>query len=510
MSSNYVGQIVADQFRVDAFISAGGMGSVFRVWDLERNVPLAMKVLHADLAEDQVIFERFKREARALRKLKHPNIVPFYGLYLDPSLMFLMQCFSDGPTLNLVLAQVAGALLPVRDIICIIKSLCSAVGFAHTNAIVHCDIKPANILIDQGRQVFLGDFGIARHADSTTTALPGMGTAAYMAPEQIVANMVTKETDIYALGVLLFELFTGRRPFRGSETGTEESGATVNERIRYAHVNLPPPDPRLIIPNIGAHLSAIILIALDKNPANRFSSCQDLLSALCNAYNITPEQIPDRLSAGYTGPPQVIYPDTVHDPKLPKAKPANKLVYMVAGGAVIVILLMIFLTAQGVFDRSKTELLSREYATLTSVANKATQPVVLLQATVTKQPTKTATRVKLTSTSTPYPEYGSCSDGIPHRVQVGDTAKVCTTEDRLILRDNPAADGQEIFRMYPGVKMVIIDGPKCGSQHTWWHVRVKAGSWVWDGSDFATNMDVEGWVREGGFDTDRYFICPDN
>lgn len=184
---------------------------------------------------------------------------------------------------------------------------------------------------------------------------------------------------------------------------------------------------------------------------------------------------------------------------------------MVAGGAVIVILLMFFLTAQGVFNRSsKTELLSREYATLTSIAGTVTQPVIAIQPTDTKQPTKTATRVKPTSTSTPYPEYGSCSDGIPHRVQIGDTARVCTTEDRLILRNNPTASGREIFRMYPGVKMVIIDGPKCGSQHTWWHVRVKAGSWVWDGSDFATNVDVEGWVREGGFDTDRYFICPDN
>ena len=90
MSSILVDQIIANQFRVDAFISAGGMGAVYRVWDLKRNVPLAMKVLHADLAEDQVIFERFQREARALRKLEHPNIVPFYGLYEKYSLIFLL------------------------------------------------------------------------------------------------------------------------------------------------------------------------------------------------------------------------------------------------------------------------------------------------------------------------------------------------------------------------------------------------------------------------------------
>src|SRR5690606_9335553 len=120
LASNLVGQIVANQFRVDAFISAGGMGTVFRVWDLKRNVPLAMKVLHAEMAEDAVIFERFKREARALRKLEHPNIVPFYGLYQTPSLIFLLERFIDGPTLKDILANQTGGTLPSQDVLTII------------------------------------------------------------------------------------------------------------------------------------------------------------------------------------------------------------------------------------------------------------------------------------------------------------------------------------------------------------------------------------------------------
>ena len=180
MSSNIVGQIIANQFRVDTFISAGGMGSVFRVWDLKRNVPLAMKVLHPDLAEDHIIFERFKREARALRKLEHPNIVPFYGLFETDSLIFLLERFIDGPTLKEVLTQKSGLPFSDEDVLCIMKALCSAVGYAHNNNVIHCDIKSANIMVDRGGHIYLSDFGIARHAESDVTAMPGAGTPAYM------------------------------------------------------------------------------------------------------------------------------------------------------------------------------------------------------------------------------------------------------------------------------------------------------------------------------------------
>ncbi len=296
MSSNIVGQIIANQFRVDTFISAGGMGSVFRVWDLKRNVPLAMKVLHPDLAEDQIIFERFKREARALRKLEHPNIVPFYGLYETSSLIFLLQRFIDGPTLKEVLAQRSGSTFSDEDVLCVMKALCSAVGYAHNNNVIHCDIKSANVMVDRGGHVYLSDFGIARHAESDVTAMPGAGTPAYMAPEQILSKTVTKQTDIYAIGVLLFELLTGVRPFRGSENPREQTGNTANERIRYAHLNLPAPDPRQFNPAISPSVSAVVLKALEKDPNARFSSCQELFLTLCEVFDTVPELIPDQLN----------------------------------------------------------------------------------------------------------------------------------------------------------------------------------------------------------------------
>ena len=512
MSSNLVGKVVANQFRVDAFISAGGMGTVFRVWDLKRNVPLAMKVLHADLAEDQTMFERFKREARALRKLEHPNIVPFYGLYQVPSLIFLLERFIDGPTLKEVLAQRSASVMRAENVLCIIKALCSAVGYAHSNNVIHCDIKAANVMIDQGGQIYLGDFGIARHAESDVTAMPGAGTPAYMAPEQILGRTVSRETDIYALGILLFELLTGQRPFRGNETSSERSGNTINERIRFAQLNLPAPDPRLLNPNISPLVSAIVLRALEKDPRARFSSCQELFSALCQAYRVTPEQIPDRLSNIRVSQPPVTPADIPITPA-PSKPTTLKSPLVFIGGAVLLVILMVFvLIPRGNSEppsQPQPPSLDLGIETLSEQpSNNNSQPAELVEPTDTQEHLIIPTDTVPIPTRTPTLNPGDCGDGILQHVEIGDRVEVCTQPDRLILRQIPAMDSPEIFRIYPGVDLVIIDGPKCDSQHSFWKVRVKAGSWVWNGSDFASKSDEEGWVREGGYDDNVYYICP--
>jgi len=496
------------------------MGTVYRVWDLKRNVPLAMKVLHADLADDQVMFDRFKREARALRKLEHPNIVPFYGLYQEPSLIFLLERYIDGPTLKEVLAEKKGLILPAQDILCIIKAISSAVGYAHSNNVIHCDIKAANVMIDKGGHIYLGDFGIARHAESDVTAMPGAGTPAYMAPEQILGKAVTRETDIYALGVLLFELLTGQRPFRGNETSSERSGNTVNERIRYAHLNLPAPDPRVLDPRISGAVSAIVLQALEKDPSARFTSCQELFMGLCSAFGIPPDQVPDRLTSVEVSknpiPPE---PDLVRSGTTKPVVTKSPLMFI--GGAAVLIVVMVFaLLSRGnrgptgipslAIRIVSTETHSPLFSTNPPVPVEPTNTSMSLQPTITKQPTITATRPASTSTNTPLANADPCREGMTRHFNVGDKVRVCTGQDRLILRNDPSPEGSEIFRMYPGVKLVIIDGPNCGSQDTWWFVSVKAGSWVWDGHEFATTSEETGWIREGGRDGDNYYICPEN
>src|SRR3972149_8492524 len=183
------------------------MGAVYRVWDLKRNVPLAMKVLHSDLADDPHMFKRFQREANALKRLTHPNIVQFYGLFHTLDIAFLLERFVDGPSLKDILRQKKQ--LSIQEVLVYLKALCAALGYAHANGVVHCDVKPGNVLIDQGGNIYLTDFGVARHAESTTTTLGTAGTPAYMAPEQIRGEAVTPATDVYALGVMLFEMLTG-------------------------------------------------------------------------------------------------------------------------------------------------------------------------------------------------------------------------------------------------------------------------------------------------------------
>ena len=294
MSSTIIGEVLLNQFRVDEFIQSGGMGAVYKVWDLQRNVSLAMKVLNADLAEDPHIYKRFQREASALKKLSHPNIVPFYGLYKTPDFTFLLERFIDGPSLKEVLKN--NPLPDLQDSLIYLQAICASLGFAHAHGVVHCDVKPGNVMIDRGGSIYLTDFGIARHADSTTTTLGTAGTAAYMAPEQIRAEPVSPATDIYSLGVLSFELLSGQRPFTGLENLKEKSGETQNERLRSAHLYLSPPDPCSINHSLSENLGEVVLKALNKDPQERFQGTQEFFTAICTAAGIASSNIPDRIN----------------------------------------------------------------------------------------------------------------------------------------------------------------------------------------------------------------------
>ena len=294
MSQKLIGQILLEQYRVDAFIASGGMGAVYRVFDLKRNVPLAMKLLHAELAEDPTIFKRFQREARALQKLAHPNIVPFYDVKQAEGLTFLLVRYIDGMTLKDLLRGRGHQPLSINEALTYLKALCAALGYAHANGVVHCDVKPGNIMVERGGTIYLTDFGIARHAESTATAMASMGTAAYMAPEQIRGEAVNPATDIYALGVLLYELLVGLRPFRSEPSAaTEQSGEASNERIRYLHLHSSPPDPSSQNPDISPALSQVILKALAKEPQARYASTQELFNAACQAAGVHPDQVPE-------------------------------------------------------------------------------------------------------------------------------------------------------------------------------------------------------------------------
>jgi len=524
MTSKLIGTVILDQFRVDAFIDAGGMGSVYRVWDLKRNVPLAMKVLHSDLADDPTMFKRFKREARALEKLAHPNIVPFYGIYQTQDFVFMLERFIDGPTLKDIITQNHGKPFTDKEAITYIKAICSALGYAHANGVVHCDIKPGNVMIDQGGSIYLADFGIARHADSTTTNIVGAGTPAYMAPEQILSKSVSPVTDIYSLGVMLYEMLTGQRPFKGNEKGTESNGLTANERIRYAHLHIDPPDPRSLNPAINPRLASVILQSLAKDPESRFQSTQGLLNAMCDAVGATPDAISDRvyIEGGRQNFHRIngsnhellarapIGTTLERYPPLPNVVRKNAWLYFVLlGGAVI--FLVIVLTGKPRTDRAETKSIAGE-----------TQPIAVVQSTaflaqsnpsVGAQPSKTRTpTIEIIYTPTKeLTTIQSCPGAEPQRVEKGVKVYVCTKSDRVLVKDGPSKEANEIIRIYPRTEVLIIDGPRCDDNSSWWLVQVPKGVRVNHGggnSYFTLTQTTEGWVREGSDNVDRYFICP--
>jgi serine/threonine-protein kinase len=186
--------------------------------------------------------------------------------------------------------------MPALQALIYLKGVCSALAYAHHNGVVHCDIKPGNVMIDRGGNIYLTDFGIARHAESTTTTMAGAGSPGYMAPEQIRGLPVTPQTDVYALGVMLYEMLTGRRPFTGSESGTDSaSNATAAERVRYAHLSLPPPDPRSLDPAIPDELADLVLCALKKDPLGRYQSALQMFETACAVMGVQPQQVPDRV-----------------------------------------------------------------------------------------------------------------------------------------------------------------------------------------------------------------------
>jgi eukaryotic-like serine/threonine-protein kinase len=268
-----LGTILNNRYRIDEFVGRGGMAEVYRVWDLQRSVTLAIKVLNPDLAEDKIFFRRFQREAQTLSKLQHPSILRFYGLETSNGIVFMVLDYVDGVTLR-KLIHLENKPLSLALVSEIINPICSALFFAHKLGVVHCDIKPANIMVDRGGRVLVTDFGIARLTESATSTLVGAGTPAYMSPEQIKGQDPLPTMDIYSLGVILYEMLTGgERPFIGESART--TGST-SEKIRWEQLHSDPPSPSQYNPYLPPALSALTVECLAKDPRKRVASMQEL------------------------------------------------------------------------------------------------------------------------------------------------------------------------------------------------------------------------------------------
>src|SRR3972149_2452540 len=233
--ANLVGQTLLNRYRVDELVGRGGMAEVYKVWDHERSTYVALKLLREDIAQDQVFLRRFRREAETLETLQHPNIVRFYGIEQAGMHTFMLMDFIEGASLRTEIFKLQGQAVAPARVREVMRAVCSALQFAHNRGFVHSDMKPGNILVHSRGLIQAADFGIARMTDTATATMVGLGTPAYMAPEQIRGQDPTPQTDIYALGVVLFEMVTGgERPFTGEQAQT--TGAT-SEKVRWEHVN---------------------------------------------------------------------------------------------------------------------------------------------------------------------------------------------------------------------------------------------------------------------------------
>jgi len=264
-------QIFGDRYEVQGRIGVGGMAEVWRGHDRTLNRTVAIKTLLPQFARDASFVDRFRREAQAAARLNHHGIVSVYDSGTDGETPYIVMQFIEGRTLADYLAS--GKTIPPMKAAQVAKEIAEALAAAHAEGVIHRDIKPANVMVTRDGKVLVMDFGIARLISGPETAPQTsavLGTASYLSPEQAQGQSVDARTDIYALGVVLYEMLTGRPPFTGDSPMA----------IAYKQVNATPEAPSSVNPDVPPELDAVVMRALSKNPANRYQTGQEFADDL--------------------------------------------------------------------------------------------------------------------------------------------------------------------------------------------------------------------------------------
>jgi eukaryotic-like serine/threonine-protein kinase len=274
-----IGRRISGRYKVLEMIGGGGMANVYLAHDVILDRDVAVKMLRLDFANDEEFIRRFHREAQSATSLAHPNIVNIYDVGEEDDLYYIVMEYVEGQTLKQYIQQ--NSSLRVENAIRIMRQLTSAISHAHQNDIVHRDIKPQNILIDLDGNVKITDFGIAMalSATSITQTNSVLGSVHYLSPEQARGGMANRKSDIYSLGIVMFELLTGRLPFSG------ESAVS----IALKHLQSDTPSVRRWNPAIPQSVENIVLKATAKDPFHRYNSVDEMEADLGTALN--PERI---------------------------------------------------------------------------------------------------------------------------------------------------------------------------------------------------------------------------
>ncbi|QZT32802.1 Stk1 family PASTA domain-containing Ser/Thr kinase [Caldalkalibacillus thermarum TA2.A1] len=274
-----IGKKLVGRYELMERVGGGGMAVVYKARDRLLNRIVAVKILREQFSGDHDFVDRFRREAQAAASLSHPNIVNIYDVGIDEGIHFIVMEYIDGLTLKEYIAQKGR--LPVEEAIHITRQIAEALEHAHQNNIIHRDIKPHNILIGPHKHIKVTDFGIARAATSSTITHTGsvIGSVHYFSPEQARGGVAGQKSDIYSLGIVLYEMVTGELPFSGDSPIS----------VALKHLQEPFTEPRQLNPNIPQSVENIILRCLAKNPSQRYDSADGLIQDLNTC--LSPERL---------------------------------------------------------------------------------------------------------------------------------------------------------------------------------------------------------------------------
>ncbi len=316
VKDDLLGKLV-NGYQIEGVIGRGGMATVYRAVQVSMDRVVAMKVLPRQFVDDETYIQRFNREVQIVSTLEHRCIVPVYDYGETERQPYIVMRYMPHGSIEALLLENP---VPLDRTVDIIQQIAPALDYAHSKNVLHRDLKPSNILLDDGGGAFITDFGIARilgeGASSTITTQGVVGTPAYMSPEQAQGLRLDARSDLYSLGVMVFEMLTGRRPF---ESDTPYGVAVMQ-------VTTPPPSPRSINPGISSAVESVIYKALSKRPEQRYRSAVDLAAALAQAATGTPDKAGQTVVAqpqpqpAQTAP--TVVPQTFTPP--PFSAPANQ------------------------------------------------------------------------------------------------------------------------------------------------------------------------------------------
>jgi serine/threonine protein kinase len=278
------------KYRVLEPLGRGGMARVYRAYHPQLDRYVAIKVLRSDLVEDEEFLARFQREAQSVAALRHANIVQVFDCDVQDNIYYIVMELLEGDTLKTRLNdyRARDEQMALGDVVRILLDVLDGLAYAHSEGMIHRDIKPANVLLTKRGEAVVADFGIARIVGSTRHTASGalMGTLNYIAPEQGLQGQSDACSDIYSLGIVLYEMLTQRTPF----------DADTPLAILMKHLHDPLPLPRQIVPDIPEPFERVVLKALSKQPEDRYQSAEEMAQALCEAAEAAEVELPSRIS----------------------------------------------------------------------------------------------------------------------------------------------------------------------------------------------------------------------